>query len=107
MTTPGDYGQLPCRLRGQYTAERKSLKYGHKTPQADRDGYLAAYWRRPEAYLDPNVRAAISSFSKIGDITSGLARLRGDLDSGAWRERYGDLFDLEEFDYGYRIVVAA
>ncbi len=26
------------------------------------DGFLGAYWRRPEAYLDPAVRLAISSF---------------------------------------------
>jgi hypothetical protein len=38
--------------------------------------------RRPSAYLDFGVRSAISTFSKIGDITSGLVRLRRDLDDG-------------------------
>ena len=71
------------------------------------DGFLAAYWRRPEAYLDSSVRAAMSSFWKIGDITSGLDRLRRDLDGGAWRERHGDLLELTERDYGYRLVVAS
>ena len=27
------------------------------------DGFFAAYWRRPEAYLDPGVRATISTFA--------------------------------------------
>ena len=29
------------------------------------DGFLAAYWKRPEAYLDERVRSAMSSFSAI------------------------------------------
>jgi hypothetical protein len=53
------------------------------------DGLLGAYWRRPYAYLDPGVRSAISTFSKIGDTTSGLARLRSDLADGTWKRRYG------------------
>src|SRR5262249_5997 len=28
------------------------------------DGFLGAYWRRPHAYLDASVRAAISAFTK-------------------------------------------
>jgi SAM-dependent methyltransferase len=70
------------------------------------DGFLAAYWRRPEAYLDPKVRAAISSFWAIGDVTDALARLERDLASGAWAARYGELLDLDECDCGYRLVVA-
>ena len=70
------------------------------------DGFLAAYWRRPEAYLDRRVRDAMSSFWKIGDIGRGLDRLRSDLDSGAWNERYGALLALEARDCGYRLVVA-
>src|SRR5258705_3334911 len=31
------------------------------------DGILCAYWRRPEAYLDPNIRGAISTFARGGD----------------------------------------
>src|SRR5260370_1269755 len=31
------------------------------------DGFLCAYWRRPEAYLDPNIRGAISTFARVGD----------------------------------------
>lgn len=70
------------------------------------DGFLAAYWRRPAAYLDPRVRAAMSSFRKLGDVTPGLARLDADLASGAWTQRYGALCDLDALDCGYRLVEA-
>ena len=73
-------------------------------PHDCRDGFLAAYWRRPAAYLDPKIRAAISSFWKIGDVTSALNRLAADLESGAWAERYGELLTMESKDCGYRLV---
>lgn len=69
------------------------------------DGFLSAYWRRPAAYLDPKVRAAISSFWALGDVSEALARLRDDLDSGAWAERYDHLLALDALDCGYRLVV--
>ena len=69
------------------------------------DGFLAAYWRRPAAYLDPRVRAAISSFWALGDVPEPLARLESDLASGAWAGRYGDLLDVDSLDCGYRLVV--
>jgi SAM-dependent methyltransferase len=70
------------------------------------DGFLGAYWRRPYAYLDPGVRSAISTFSKIGDTTTGLARLRSDLADGTWERRYGHVLRQSEVDLGYRLVVA-
>lgn len=70
------------------------------------DGFLCAYWRRPAAYLDPRIRAAISSFWKIGDVSGALGRLGRDLKSGAWKERYADLLHLDACDCGYRLVVA-
>ena len=69
------------------------------------DGFLCAYWRRPEAYLDARVRAGISSFWALDDITPGLERLRADLDSGAWARAHGDLLEREACDCGYRLVV--
>jgi SAM-dependent methyltransferase len=68
------------------------------------DGFLYAYWRRPAAYLDPKIRAAMSSFWALGDVSEALKRLSGDLDSGAWAQRYGDLLDLDAYDAGYRLV---
>jgi SAM-dependent methyltransferase len=70
------------------------------------DGFLGAYWRRPHAYLEPGVRGAISTFAKIGDVESGLTRLRGDLADGTWERRYGHLLGKSELDLGYRLVIA-
>lgn len=67
------------------------------------DGFLCAYWRRPEAYLNSAVRNAISSFARI-DAESGLAKLRADLSSGRWEEQHRHLLTLDELDLGYRLV---
>jgi hypothetical protein len=58
------------------------------------------------AYLDPRVRAAISSFWTIGDVSEALSRLDEDIRSGAWAERYPDLLGLDACDCGIRLVVA-
>jgi SAM-dependent methyltransferase len=67
------------------------------------DGLFGAYWRRPEAYLDAEVRRAISPFARI-DAEPGLARLRDDLASGRWAERNRHLLHLDALDLGYRVV---
>lgn len=72
------------------------------------DGFGAAFWRRPEAYLDPAVRAGISMFAQAdpASLADGLTRLADDLDSGAWHARHADLLDRESIDVGYRLLVA-
>ena len=40
------------------------------------DGFMCAYWRRPEAYLDADVRSAISTFSKIDNVSQGPEETR-------------------------------
>jgi SAM-dependent methyltransferase len=72
------------------------------------DGFAAAYWRRPEAYLDPVVRAGISMLAKAGDerLRTGLDRLATDLASGRWHERHTDLLHREHLDLGYRLLIA-
>lgn len=71
------------------------------------DGFLHAYWRRPEAYLDPEVRANISVFAALdaAEVEDGMARLAADLASGAWHERHGELVERRELDLGYRLLV--
>jgi SAM-dependent methyltransferase len=68
------------------------------------DGFLAAYWRHPAAYLDPRIRSGMSSFHLIGDLSEGLAKLKLDLESGEWMRHYGDLLKLDACDMGYRLV---
>lgn len=72
------------------------------------DGFGAAYWRRPEAYLDPEVRAGISLCAQTGEdvIAPGLERLAGDLASGRWHARHAELLGLEAIDVGYRLLVS-
>jgi SAM-dependent methyltransferase len=69
------------------------------------DGFLCAYWRRPQAYLNEDVRSAISTFSRGTGFAGGLQALAKDLNSGVWYQRYGSLLSREEMDFGYRIVV--
>jgi SAM-dependent methyltransferase len=76
-------------------------------PSDCRDGFLGAYWKRPEAYLDPAVRAGISSFSKCGSREHRLRDLRQDVESGEWARRYASVAHLNEMDLGYRLVIAA
>ncbi len=72
------------------------------------DGFHGAFWRRPQAYLDPDVRSGISTYAGLtaDDCSEGLRRLAEDIDSGAWQDRYSHLLELDELDLGYRLVIA-
>jgi ubiquinone/menaquinone biosynthesis C-methylase UbiE len=75
-------------------------------PEDCTDGFLCAYWKRPEAYFDPGARLAMSTFSTVADPAPALARLRSDLADGSWARRNADLLEAHEMDYGYRIIIA-
>jgi SAM-dependent methyltransferase len=96
MPKMSEYG----RILGDVTIENIPV------PHDCTDGFLGAYWRRPHAYLDPNVRASISTFAKLDDAPESLAKLERDLHSGVWEERYGHLMTQESLDAGYRLVIA-
>jgi hypothetical protein len=70
------------------------------------DGFLGAYWLRPEAYLDEGVRAGISTFSRLEGIGPQLERLEHDLMSGNWERRNSELRHRADLDLGYRLVMA-
>jgi SAM-dependent methyltransferase len=63
---------------------------------------MRAYWRRPQCYLDAEIRSAMSGFAGI-DAEPGLAKLRADISSGRWAERNRHLLALDNLDVGYRI----
>jgi SAM-dependent methyltransferase len=71
------------------------------------DGFTAAYWRRPDAYLDETIRANMSTFALLDDrvVAEGAARLARDLADRSWHRRYASLLDLPQLDVGYRLVV--
>jgi SAM-dependent methyltransferase len=103
-----DRGRFPTiaatldALGGRASVERVPI------PHDCRDGFLGAFWRRPERYLEPAVRPGISTFGELPPevLERALARLRDDVESGAWQRRYGGLMAREELDVGYRLVVA-
>jgi DNA-binding transcriptional MerR regulator len=72
------------------------------------DGFLEAYWRRPESYLDEDVRRACSVWTRIGPEAEQRAvrTLRDDLASGLWAERNQELASLDAAELGLRLLVA-
>ena len=72
------------------------------------EGSGGSFWGRPEALLDPAVRASISMFALLAPtvVDRGVARLAADLESGEWDDRHGHLRALDTLDVGYRIVVS-
>ena len=102
-----DVAQFPS-LADQAGALRALRVSAVPIPADCRDGFYGAHWRRPEAYLDPVVRAGISTMAKRdpAELEPGLARLEEDLRTGAWAERHADLLALDELDLGYRLMVS-
>lgn len=72
------------------------------------DGFYEAYWRRPEAYLDEQVRRGTSIWVRVGpDAEQRAVRsLREDLTSGRWAERNRDLAGLDAAELGVRLLIA-
>jgi SAM-dependent methyltransferase len=73
-----------------------------------RDGFLCAYWRRPDAYLDASVRSCISGLARLDPSVArrGIDRLRTDLRTGRWATRHANLLERSDMDLGYRLVIA-
>jgi SAM-dependent methyltransferase len=77
-------------------------------PRDMQDGVLGAYWCRPEAYLDPAVRANASGLALADPavIARGVGELERDLSTGAWQRRHAELLTQDSIDLGYRLVVS-
>jgi SAM-dependent methyltransferase len=78
-------------------------------PRECQDGILAAFYARPETYLDPAVRAGMSGFALLPPaiVAAAMDRLAADLRSGAWDERHGHLRSQPELEAGYRLVISS
>jgi SAM-dependent methyltransferase len=72
------------------------------------DGFHEAFFGRPEAFLDPAVRAAQSTWPRLpaGAEERIVATLARDLESGAWDARHGGLRTLPEYQGSLRLVVS-
>lgn len=72
------------------------------------DGFFHAYWRRPAAYLRPDVRRATSVWARVGPAVEErtVRALRADLACGRWIERNHDITSLDTAELGVRLLVA-
>ena len=72
------------------------------------DGFMEAYYARPEAFLDPAVRSAQSAWAFLddADVERIVDRLRTDLAGGDWDRKYGESRVLAELPGSLRLVVA-
>lgn len=70
------------------------------------DGFLPAYWRRPEAYLDPQVRQSMSGLQLLDRavLARGMAALHADLQDGTWQRRNAELLAEDTLDVGWRLI---
>jgi ubiquinone/menaquinone biosynthesis C-methylase UbiE len=103
----------PYREAGYWEAELRELlgevEFAPIPISADcTDGFCGAWWRRPEAYLDPAVRAGISVFQLLPEeeVNPALEQLRRDLADDTWARRNAEILECEEIDLGIRLVVA-
>ncbi len=109
-----EVGETTRRLRPGYATVAEAIGADEDgvipllVPRDMQDGVLGAYWCRPEAYLDPAVRANCSGLALADPavVARGVAALEEDLSSGAWQRRHANLADLPAIDLGYRLVVA-
>ena len=94
--------ELAERLGGDVTVEAVPI------PADCRDGFIEAFWARPEAYLDPVVRDGMSGMRAMDQqvVARAMARLEADLRSGEWDRRHGHLRQRAEMELGYRLVLA-
>jgi SAM-dependent methyltransferase len=78
------------------------------TPGDCCDGFFEAYWRRPEAALDPAVRAGQSLWALLSEGVEQriVDRLARDLESGEWDRKYGYLRSMDSFDGALRLLIS-
>jgi len=78
------------------------------TPGDCMDGFFEAYWNRPEALLDPGVRASQSMWRLLDSRIERriVGRLNAALESGDWDARYGHLRERTSHDGSLRLVVS-
>jgi SAM-dependent methyltransferase len=98
----GTTGEVAAELGGDVRVETIP------TPADCVDGFFEAYWNRPEALLDPEVRAAQSFWALLepGAEERIVADLRARLESGEWDRRWGGLREQVSYDGALRLVIS-
>ena len=75
-------------------------------PRDCTDQFFAALWARPEKLFDEEIVKPMWVWQSISEEArrGGRDRLRADLESGAWEQRFGHLRALPSLDVGLRLV---
>jgi SAM-dependent methyltransferase len=76
-------------------------------PRECTDGFTEAYYARPEAFLDEDVRRSQSAWSFVSgeQAAASVAALRDDLISGEWDRRFGEFRERPYFVGSLRLLV--
>jgi SAM-dependent methyltransferase len=77
-----------------------------RIPMDCTDGFQEAFYARPEAFLDPEVRKAQSAWGFLDkDLEKAyVKRLEDELRSGEWDNNYGQNRILPEFEGAFRLL---
>lgn len=98
----GSVEQVAAELGGRTRIETIA------TPADCADGFFEAFWNRPEALLDPEVRASQSIWQLLDPgVEEGIvARLRDELESGAWDREHRHLRERDSYEGALRLVIS-
>jgi SAM-dependent methyltransferase len=98
----GTAGEIAAELGGATRVE------SIPTPADCTDGFFEAFWNRPEAILDPTVRASQSIWQLVEPRVEEeiVARLAADLESGRWDEEHGHLRRQDSYEGSLRLVIS-
>ena len=101
-------GRMPGIVRVQELLGGSSTVTEVPIPIDCVDGFLEAFYARPEQLLNAAVRQAQSAWAFVdaGLIERALARLADDLASGEWDRKYGPWRTLSEYQGALRIITA-
>lgn len=98
----GKLDEVAAELGGEVRIERMA------TPADCTDGFFEAFWNRPEALLDPAVRASQSIWELLepGVEERIFTRLAADLESGTWEGAHGALREMPSYEGALRLVIS-
>jgi len=99
--------QMPSLNRVRKAISEAGLQYedfeNYSVKDDLQDQFLQCGKNNPQLYFDPRIRQGISTFSALGnklEVEQGLARLKNDIDSGAFEE-IKNSYETENGDYLY------
>jgi ubiquinone/menaquinone biosynthesis C-methylase UbiE len=96
-----------CNIFETYTRRRISVT-PWAVPHDIQDCFMAAGWKRPDMYLDPEVRACMSALALADPavLEEGLSEIKKDIMAGVWKIKYDHLLERINIDWGYRFLSA-